>query len=124
MIKSKKKGSDRLKFFEELGKAIEKTIKTENKKINVPEKIKNEEIELAQKLDAIEEYTIDRFEENMAVIEDINTGKIKNISQQLVPSEAKEGDIIKCINGKYFLDIEETKKVEKKIKEKYNNLWE
>lgn len=124
MIKSKKKGSDRLKFFEELGKAIEKTIKTENKKINVPEKIKNEEIELAQKLDAIEEYTIDRFEENMAVIEDINTGKIKNISEELVPSEAKEGDIIKCINGKYFLDIEETKKVEKKIKEKYNNLWE
>lgn len=109
-----------LNFLEELGKAVEKTI---NKERDI-KGIKAEEVELAQKLDAIEEYTIDRFEENMAVIEDRKTGKIKNISKEKLPIQSKEGDIIKCINGKYFLDIEETEKIEKDIQEKYNNLWE
>lgn len=109
-----------LNFLEELGKTVEKTI---NKEIDI-KGIKKEEVELAQKLDAIEEYTIDRFEENMAVIEDRKTGKMKNISKEKLPIQSKEGDIIKCINGKYFLDIEETEKIEKDIQEKYNNLWE
>ena len=62
-----------INFIEELGKAIEKTLsKSQNIK-----GIENEEIELAQKLDAIEEYTIDRFEEDMVVIEDRKTGKMK-----------------------------------------------
>ncbi|MBQ2938640.1 MAG: DUF3006 domain-containing protein [Clostridia bacterium] len=84
----------------------------------------NEEIELAQKLDAIEEYTIDRFEGNMAIIEDRKTGKMKNIEKVKIPEECKEGDIIKCINGKYILDKEETKRIEDEIQEKYKNLWE
>ena len=109
-----------LNFLEELGKTVEKTI---NKERDI-KGIKAEEVELAQKLDAIEEYTIDRFEENMAVIEDRKTGKMKNISKEKLPIQSKEGDIIKCINGKYFLDIEETEKIEKDIQEKYNNLWE
>ncbi len=109
-----------LNFLEELGKAVEKTI---NKERDI-KGIKAEEVELAQKLDAIEEYTIDRFEENMAVIEDRKTGKMKNISKEKLPIQSKEGDIIKCINGKYFLDIEETEKIEKDMQEKYNNLWE
>lgn len=109
-----------LNFLEELGKAVEKTI---NKERDI-KGIKAEEVELAQKLDAIEEYTIDRFEENMAVIEDRKTGKMKNISKEKLPIQSKEGDIIKCINGKYFLDIEETEKIEKDMQEEYNNLWE
>ena len=109
-----------LNFLEELGKAVEKTI---NKERDI-KGIKAEEVELAQKLDAIEEYTIDRFEENMAVIEDRKTGKMKNISKEKLPIQSKEGDIIKCINVKYFLDIEETEKIEKDMQEEYNNLWE
>lgn len=109
-----------LNFLEELGKTVEKTI---NKERDI-KGIKAEEVELAQKLDAIEEYTIDRFEENMAVIEDRKTGKMKNISKEKLPIQSKEGDIIKCINGKYFLDIEETEKIEKDMQEKYKNLWE
>ena len=109
-----------LNFLEELGKAVEKTI---NKERDI-KGIKAEEVELAQKLDAIEEYTIDRFEENMAVIEDRKTGKMKNISKEKLPIQSKEGDIIKCINGKYFLDIKETEKIEKDMQEKYKNLWE
>ena len=114
-----------LNIFEKLGNAIQKTIEKQNEVKNIEiQGINKEEIELAQKLDAIEEYTIDRFEENIAVIENRKTGKIKNIEKNKIPENCKEGDILKCINGKYFLDIEETKKVEKDIAEKYDNLWE
>lgn len=117
-----------LNFLENLGKSIQKTIEKQNerKNINVSEVegIENEEIELANKLDAIEEYTIDRFEENIAVLEDRKTGKTKNIEKEKIPENTKEGDIIKCINGKYFKDEEKTRKVENEIEEKYKNLWE
>lgn len=114
-----------LTFFEKLENAIEKTVNKKKEIENIKvQGIDKEEIELAQKLDAIEEYTIDRFEENIVVLEDRNTGKIKNIEKDIIPDNCKEGDILKCINGKYFLDIEETNKIEDEIKEKYNNLWE
>ena len=115
-------------FLENLGKSIQKTIEKQNEKNNINiseiEGIENEEIELANKLDAVEEYTIDRFEENMAVLEDRKTGRMKNIEKEKMPENTKEGDIIKCINGKYFLDKEKTEKVEYEIEEKYKNLWE
>lgn len=111
-------------FLEELEKSIEKTINKQTEKINKVEGIENEEIELANKLDAVEEYTIDRFEENMVVLEDRKTGKAKNIEKEKMPENTKEGDIIKCINGKYFLDEEKTRKLENEIEEKYKNLWE
>lgn len=111
-------------FLEELGKSIEKTINKQKDQISKVEGIENEEIELANKLDAVEEYTIDRFEENIAVLEDRKTGKMKNIEKEKIPESTKEGDIIKCINGKYFIDKKETEKVEKEIQEKYKNLWD
>lgn len=72
----------------------------------------------------IELYTIDRFEGNIVVIENRETRKLKNIEKEKIPETCKEGDIIKYINGKYFLDEEQTKEVEKNIQEKYKNLWE
>ena len=61
-----------MNIFEKLEETLKNTIKQENK-IEENEKIKEqgineEEIELAQKLDAIEEFSIDRFEENMAIL--------------------------------------------------------
>ena len=111
-------------FLEELGKSIEKTINKQTEKINKVNGIETEEIELAHKLDAVEEYTIDRFEGDIAVLENRNTGGMKNIEKEKIPENTKEGDIIKCINGKYFLDENETRKVENKMEEKYKNLWE
>ena len=73
-----------LDFLEELGKTIEKTINKQMDKINKTEGIENEEIELANKLGAIEEYTIDRFEENIVVLEDRKTGIIKNIAKEKI----------------------------------------
>lgn len=114
-----------LNIFEKLENAIQKTIEKQNEIKNIEvQGINKEEVELAQKLDAIEEYTIDRFEENIVVLEDRKTGKMKNMEKEKIPENCKEGDILKCINGKYFLDVEETKKIENEIKEKYNNLWE
>lgn len=97
-----------------------------NEQINIEgnEILREEETQLAQKLDAIEEYSLDRFEENIAVMENRKTGEIKNISRDILPEYAKEGDIINCINGKYFVNKQKTEEIEKKIQEQYENLWE
>lgn len=114
-----------LNFFEKLENAVEKTLQNQKNIENIEiQEVDKEEIELAQKLDAIEEYIIDRFEENIVVLEDRKTGKMKNIKKNIIPDNCKEGDVLKCINGKYFLDKKETNKKENEIKEKYNNLWE
>lgn len=110
-----------LNLLKQIGEKIQQTI--QEKKINI-KGIEKQEIELAQKLDAIEEYTIDRFEENKIVIENRQTKEIKNIEKNKISNNCKEGDILKCINGKYFLDEEQTQKTEKEIQEKYKNLWE
>ena len=83
----------------------------------------SEEIELAKKLDAIEEYSVDRFEDDIAVLEDRKTGKIKNISQKDLPDNVEEGSILKCINGKFVIDEELTRNERAKIKEQMDNLW-
>ena len=116
-------------FLENLENSIQKTIQNNiNKKtINIEEikkkEITNEEIELAQKLDAIQEFSIDRFEGNIAVIENKETGETMNIEKEKIPNECKEGDIIKCINGKFFFDEEKTLEAEKEIKDNFNDLW-
>jgi hypothetical protein len=111
-------------FIEKLGEAVEKTI--ENNKINIKgqrNNIAKEEIELANKLNAIEEFTIDRFEENTVVLENRRNQEIINVNKEELPNNIKEGDIIKKVNGKYFIDIEETQNVEKRIKDKMDDLW-
>ena len=69
---------------------------------------------MAQKLDAIEEFSIDRFEENMAILENRKNGKIINVPKINCQKECTEGDIIKCINGRYFIDEEETLKIKRR----------
>ena len=97
---------------------------TESEKITVNnDKISQDEIELAQKLDAIEIFTVDRIEEGIVVLENRTTQEITNISISELPNEIKTGDIVKKINGKYFIEEEETKSVEKRIEDKMNDLW-
>lgn len=110
-------------FFNEIQNRIKNSIENEKSKNIEIENLDNQELELAQKLDAIEEFSIDRFEENMAVIENRKTGEKENVNILDIPNDAKEGDIIKKINGKYYLDNKRTQEVEKELKEKYNNLW-
>ena len=97
---------------------------TESEKMTLNnDKISQDEIELAQKLDAIEIFTVDRIEEGIVVLENRTTQEITNISISELPNDIKTGDILKKVNGKYFVDEEETKNVERRIEDKMNDLW-
>ena len=67
-------------------------------------------------------YTLDRFEGSFAVLENRNSKKMIDIPISNIPSEAKEGDILKLSNGSYIIDHEETKIVSDRIKQKMDNL--
>lgn len=121
-----------MNFLENLGEAIEKTIEASKQKLdnkNSPEinikdsNISTNEIELAKKLDAIEEFTVDRIEEGIAILENRKTLKTENVEAKKLPKEIKEGDILNKINGKYFINEKQTKEVTKRIQEKMNKLW-
>ncbi len=83
----------------------------------------SEEIELAKKLDAIEEYSVDRFEGEYAVLENRKTNKTKNVKRDMLPENIKEGSILQYINGKYTYKEELTKKESNRIQDKMNKLW-
>lgn len=72
--------------------------------------------------DATKFYTIDRFEGDIAVIENRYTQKMSNIDKNLLPNKVKEGSIIKFENNKYILDEKKTNDVNEKISEMFNNL--
>lgn len=62
---------------------------------------------------------IDRFEGGMAVIE--YEGGTFNLPRNLLPSEAKEGDVIRIL---ITVDNEETEKRRKRIRELMNDVFE
>lgn len=116
-----------MNLFENLEKAIEKTLESDKKHYDNNKienfKISKNELELANKLDAIEEFTIDRFEDNIVVLENRNTQEMINLKRSELPEGINTGDIIKRINGKFFIDDEKTKVVSERIKNKINDLW-
>lgn len=67
-------------------------------------------------------YTLDHFEGNFAILENRNTKEMTDIPISNIPSNAKEGDILKLFNGSYVVDYEETRTVSDKIREKMDNL--
>lgn len=123
------KGSESVLFdFFERFKKVENEKEIDEQKnnplnIEAPN-ISKEEVELAEKLDAIQEFSIDRFEENIAVLENRDSGEILNIELENLPEGIKEGDILKCINGKYVLDKEKTEEEAESIKEQMDSLWD
>lgn len=109
-------------FLERLQETAEKTMQVNKLKLeNVS--ISQEEIELAQKLDAVEEYSIDRWEEDVAILENRETGKIIQVDKSKLPENSKEGDILKKVNGKYSLDKKRTEEETNRIKNKMDDLW-
>ena len=80
--------------------------------------------ELTNKLEEMESrFTIDRFEGDIAVLENRDTGEMLNVNKKDIPQDAKEGTILKLNKDKYEIDIEEQKIVEDRIKNKMKNLW-
>ena len=107
---------------------ISKTIENVKENINLSKIIGGDivsenELELAQKLNAIEEFSIDRFENDIAILENRVTGEKKDIEKSKLPSRVKEGRIVKCINGKYIYDEELTKQEQESIKQQMDDLW-
>lgn len=109
-----------LDFFQNLIKHNINNTKEDLRKLDNIEEV---ELQLAQKLDAIEIYTIDRFEEDIAILENNETKEIKNVIKKYLPYDIKEGTVLKCINGKYFLDKESEEEISNRIEEKMNKLW-
>lgn len=93
-------------------------IKNEIKQNNI-----SEEMKLAKKLDAIEEYSVDRFEGEYAVLENRKTNEIKNVKKDMLPENIREGSILQYVNGKYTYNEELTKEENNRIQEKMNKLW-
>ena len=97
-----------------------KNVSKENSRFQVDEFIK-EIIGRLKKME--EELVIDRFEGNIAICENRKTGEIKEILKEELEEELKEGNIIKYENGKYVLDKEKQEEIEKRIKEKMDDIW-
>ena len=114
-----------MNLFENLKKLIsnENELKEQEKVVVNNDEISQDEIELAQKLGAIETFTVDRIEDDIVVLENRTTQEIINSSLNELPNDIKTGDILKKVNGKYFVDEDETKSVEKRIHDKMNDLW-
>ena len=67
-------------------------------------------------------YTVDRLEENLAILENRENKEIIEIPLSFLPKGIKEGDILKLIENQFILDIEETNRVKTEIKNKFRNL--
>lgn len=67
-------------------------------------------------------YIIDRFEEGNAVCEQEDRSMVL-ISRSLLPSAAKEGDVILYLDGVYQVDKEATLDRRKKTEEKRRKLF-
>lgn len=114
-----------LDIFENLKDAINDTLqeKVQEKSIEAKEDISSQEIQLAKNLNAVEEYTLDRFEGNIAILENRETRKTVEIEKDKLPDNIKEGTILKKVNGKYYVEREKTIEKENEIKNRMNRLW-
>ncbi len=69
-----------------------------------------------------ETFTIDRFENEFAILENRETGKFFNISIFKLPNNLKEGDILSFSNGQFFLNDDKTTHVQEDIQSKFDKL--
>lgn len=113
---------DFLDKLQEIAKEVKNKVDEQNINIEGSD-ITQTEVDLAKKLNAIEEFSIDRFEDNIAVLENRESGKTVQVERNKLPDNIKEGDILKKINGKYILDEQKTIEETNRIKDKMNNLW-
>lgn len=67
-------------------------------------------------------FTVDRFENDFAILENRNTRKLVNISINKLPSNLKEGDILSFKNGTFVLDKDKTNNLQNDIQSKFDNL--
>lgn len=90
---------------------------------NIQKFLQNFINQLAERLQKMEEViVVDRIENNIAVCENRENGKMKEISLEDLPKEIKEGTILKWQNGKY--EIDDSNEIEERIRRKMKDVWE
>lgn len=67
-------------------------------------------------------YTVESIINDIIKLEDRNTKKIIEIKKSLLPNNIKEQDILDLVNDKYIINEEETKRIKKNIRNRFNNL--
>lgn len=67
-------------------------------------------------------YALDRIEENIAILENIQTGEKIKVSIFNLPQNIHEGTILKKENNTYIIDNQEEEKRRKEIEEKFKKL--
>lgn len=68
-------------------------------------------------------YSIDRFEGDFAVCENLKDDKMLNIHKSHLPEGCREGDILKYENGTYIIDYAETQNAKNAISTLANKLF-
>ena len=63
-----------------------------------------------------EEFSLDRFEENRAILENRKTNEMIEVDRNRIPKDAKEGDILKFIDNEFKIDMELTNQKSEEIK--------
>ena len=80
--------------------------------------------QLKHKIESVKTLVIDRFEGDLAVCENRETGEMMNIEISKLPENIEEGDVLKLENNQYKKDEEERKKIEERISNKLQDLFE
>lgn len=70
-----------------------------------------------------DEYIVDRFENDYAILE-TESGTLINVNKNDIIGEVKEGDLLIKKNNIYYIDKEKTQLRKKKINDIMKGLWE
>ncbi|MBQ3436061.1 MAG: DUF3006 domain-containing protein [Bacilli bacterium] len=69
-------------------------------------------------------YAVDKIEENIAELENLETGEHLYINVKKLPAKVKEQDVLVYISKKYVLDNKEKEERKRKINKKFEQLRE
>ena len=67
-------------------------------------------------------WSIDRIENNIAILENINTNEKKEVDTNLLPKNIKEGSIVSYKENQYTIELDEEQKRRQEILEKFLKL--
>lgn len=106
----------------------------ENKQLDLEEKsiLDERKLQISKFINQIKEkiknmgeeiWVVDRFEGNFAICENRETKDKREVKIERLPENVKEGSVLRFKDGKYSLDLDEQKKIEKRIEEKMKNIW-
>lgn len=63
-------------------------------------------------------YAVDEIIDDIAVLENIDTGEKAEVSLELLPSDIKDGSIVLFVDGEYHIDLDEEMLRKQRIIEK------